>query len=457
MIRKMINRHGRFPKQGQSRRNQQSLAATRLLACLALSLGYSPTAQAADCDSPTNTILSPDNVACGSANTVGGTIGSTAPSSLNSAFGMNNFAESGGSTAIGAQNLASGANSLAVGYNNEALGRASQAVGMYNSVGAHPTNADDGALSSAFGWDNLIRTTGDTATGSVGFSTAIGSVNLIYATTSTAIGFANKVGDKFIAGDGLYFDASTAIGYNSKVYGSNSVVIGASAEAGVSDLVSGTPPYANQAVAIGSQAKARVDGTIAIGDKALAGLSDLAGSGGITYASTNSIAIGTNAKVYGTATTTGLNGIAMGASAQTTGDNSASLGAGSSDGGQSNVVAVGNSSSQRRIINLAAGVDPTDGVNVSQLKSMETSLTNQMNSIGDKAYAGTATVAAIAGIPALPEGKNFNIGAGFGNYLGQSGVAIGGNVRLTNKMALKAAVGYANSNATTSVGLGFAF
>jgi autotransporter adhesin len=200
-----------------------------------------------------------------------------------------------------------------------------------------------------------------------------------------------------------------------------------------------------------------VDGTIAIGDSALAGISDLTSSGSNSYPSTNSIAIGTNAKVYGTTTTTGFNSIALGASAQSTGDNSASLGAGSSDGGQSNVVAVGNSSSQRRIINLAAGVDPTDGVNVSQLKSMETSLTNQMNSISDKAYAGTATVAAIAGIPALPEGKNFNVGAGFGNYLGQTGVAIGGNVRLTAKMALKAAVGYANSKATTSVGLGFAF
>ena len=80
-----------------------------------------------------------------------------------------------------------------------------------------------------------------------------------------------------------------------------------------------------------------------------------------------------------------------------------------------------------------------------------------MNTIGDRAYAGTATVAAIAGIPALPQGKHFNIGAGFGNYLGQSGVAIGGNVRLNDVVVLKAAVGYANSNATTSVGLGYAF
>ena len=241
------------------------------------------------------------------------------------------------------------------------------------------------------------------------------------------------------------------------MFGSSSVVIGDSSEAGGIDLIGGTPIYANKAVAIGSSARARVDGTIAIGDTALAGMSDLASSGGFIYASTNAIAIGTNAKVYGTATTTGLNGVALGASAQSTGNNSVALGSGSMDGGQSNVVAVGSNTSQRRIINLAAGVDPTDGVNVSQLRSMETTLTNQMNTIGDRAYAGTATVAAIAGIPALPQGKHFNIGAGFGNYLGQSGVAIGGNVRLNDVVVIKAAVGYANSNATTSVGLGYAF
>lgn len=468
----MIQRYGRSQQQRPTRGKLQSLAAIQLLAGLALSVGYNPKVQAADCDTATsgsfgNTVLGPLNIACGSANLVGGVYNSTASSIDNSAFGLNNFAQSGSTTAVGAQNVATGANSLAAGNINQARGRDSSAVGSGNVVGLNPTNADDGAASSAFGFENIVSTAG--AAGSGEFSTAIGSRNEVFATRSTAIGDRNKVGDAFNASTlGIYFNQSTAIGYESWVYGSSSVVIGDRSEAGGSDSVGGTRIYANQAVAIGTQARARVDGTIAIGDRAFAGISDLASSGGISYASTNAIAIGTNAKVYGTATTTGLNGIALGASAQSTGDNSVALGAGSTDGGKSNVVAVGNSSSQRRIVNLAAGVDPTDGVNVSQLKAtettltnqintVETSLTNQMNTISDRAYAGTATVAAIAGIPALPQGKNFNIGAGFGNYLGQSGVAIGGNMRSNDVMVIKAAVGYANSNATTSVGLGFAF
>ena len=441
--------------------NPLSLVGTQLLVFLALGLGQSSTARAADCDTSTsgsfaNTVRGPFNIACGSNNLAGGTFGEPTVTSINnSAFGYNNFAESGNSTTVGFANYATGVNSLAAGNGNEARGRDSSAVGGNNFVGVNPLNSGDGAGSSAFGFSNTVSTAGSTGSGD--YSIAIGSRNGVYGTRSTAIGDFNKVGDLFNASKGIYFEKSTAIGYASWVYGSSSVVIGDSSEAGGSDSVGGTAIYANKAVAIGSSARARVDGTIAIGDTALAGISDLASRGGVTYASTNAIAIGTNAKVYGSATTTGLGSVALGSSAQSTGDNSVSLGAGSNDGGQSNVVAVGDSTTQRRIVNLAAGVNPTDGVNVSQLKSVETTLTNQMNTIGDKAYAGTATVAAIAGIPALPQGKSFNIGAGFGNYIGQSGVAIGGNVRLNDVLVLKAAVGYANSNATTSVGIGYAF
>ena len=81
----------------------------------------------------------------------------------------------------------------------------------------------------------------------------------------------------------------------------------------------------------------------------------------------------------------------------------------------------------------------------------------QMNSIGNKAYAGTASVAAVTGIPALADGKQFNIGIGYGNYLNQSAAAIGGHVRLNNSLVVKAAFGFANASTTTSVGLGFSF
>jgi autotransporter adhesin len=88
---------------------------------------------------------------------------------------------------------------------------------------------------------------------------------------------------------------------------------------------------------------------------------------------------------------------------------------------------------------------------------MQSTTSAQLNAVGDKAYAGTATVAAVAGIPALATDKKFNIGIGYGNYLNQSAAAIGGHMRLSENMVVKAALGFANSSTTTSVGLGLSF
>jgi hypothetical protein len=617
---------------------------------------------AGNCDNVTNTILPGQlNQACGSGNTVGGTFGGTTPTNNNTGLGSLNQARGGNSTSVGYNNLATTINSTAIGESNAAYGRDSTSVGSNNFIGA-PGVDSNGRSSSTFGSLNLIRT--GTASGA-GYSTALGSNNDVLGSRSTAVGYFNRIGKSSDADKGIYFNGSTAIGYQSFVYGSSSVVMGDSSEAGGRDGQPGSPViFADRAVAIGHSARARFNGTIAIGDQALAGLSDLAGNGGISYPSADSIAIGTNARVYGSASTTGNASIAIGARTRATGDNSVVLGSGSVDGGQSNVVSVGNALSQRRIVNVAAGVGSTDAVNISQLANLGTStvaalgtgsysqqtssiegisyvvggstygsvadaigalqgftpntgyfsatgtgvasagapnatamganslaqgqfsvaagngafatsskataigsgttasgigatavgfnstasglnsssfglgarsagansvaigasstdggqsnvvsvgsnlsqrriinvangidpndaaniaqldavnssllgrvnmlgasvgnqiaalenrFTGRMNEISDNAYAGTAMVAAISGIPSLAGDKLFNLGIGFGNYLGESGVAVGGHVRLGSAAVLKAAVGYADSAATTSVGLGFSF
>ncbi len=157
------------------------------------------------------------------------------------------------------------------------------------------------------------------------------------------------------------------------------------------------------------------------------------------------------------ATASTTNATAIGLGAMASGNNSVALGAISSDGGQTMVVSVANATTRRRITNAPAGIAPTDAVNLGQLNAMQNNLAAQMNSIGNKAYAGTASVAAVTGIPALADGKQFNIGIGYGNYLNQSAAAIGGHVRLNNSLVVKAAFGFANASTTTSVGLGFSF
>ena len=392
----------------QNRRVPFALSA--LSTALLMGLAYTPNATAGSCDSFTNTIFGFSNEACGFSNTVGGTFGSTAPDAApltvnNTGFGIGNRASNGYSTAFGYENYATAVYSTAMGGSNEARGRDSTAVGNYNKVGMHPGNGNDGAGSSAFGVSNIIGTPAGDPNG--GHSTAIGGSNDVFGTRSTAVGYYNHIGSAAGAAQGTYYQKSTAIGYQNWVYGDNSIAMGSNTEVGGSDTLGGPGIIANKAVAIGSDARARQDGTIAIGDTALAGMSAPTLNGGISYASYNSIAIGTNAKVYGTATTTGLGSIAIGWGAESTGDSSVAFGENSIDGGQSNVVSVGNATTQRRIINVAAGTASTDAVNVSQLNTLGTSTAT---ALGTGSY--NASTNSITGIDYVVGGSHFTSVAG---------------------------------------------
>jgi autotransporter adhesin len=70
----------------------------------------------------------------------------------------------------------------------------------------------------------------------------------------------------------------------------------------------------------------------------------------------------------------GRNGLAIGYGAASSGQNSVSLGNGSTDGGRTNVVSVGAAGAVRQIINVGAGTQATDAVNVSQLQPLVTAL-----------------------------------------------------------------------------------
>lgn len=384
-------------------------ALSALSAALLMGLAYTPNARAGNCDSFTNTIYGSSNEACGFNNTVGGTYGSTAADASpltvnNSAFGIGNRASNGYSTAIGYENEAIAIYSTAMGGKNQAYGRESTVVGNYNQVGVHSGNSNDGASSSAFGTNNIIGTPATNPNG--GHSTAVGDNNAVYASQSTAVGYFNHIGFASGAAQGTYYQQSTAIGYLNWIYGDNSIAMGSRTEVGGPDSL-GNSSVANNAVAIGNYARAGQDGTIAIGDNAMAGVSARSVNGGISYASYNSIAIGTNARVYGTASTTGAGSIAIGSGAVSTGNSSVAFGENSIDGGQSNVFSVGNATTQRRIINVAAGTASTDAVNVSQLNTLGTSTAT---ALGTGSY--NASTNSITGIDYVVGGSHFTSVAG---------------------------------------------
>ncbi|WP_153100063.1 ESPR-type extended signal peptide-containing protein [Paraburkholderia hayleyella] len=182
--------------------------------------------------------------------------------------------------------------------------------------------------------------------------------------------------------------------------------------------VGGTASAFNEGIAIGSGAKARLSCTSAA-----------TGASSIQWG-WSSIAIGSNAQALSgglalgyQAYASGADSLAFGVNTIAKGSRSVALGSGSSDGGRDNVVSVGLGNEilqkppgasgsvpnanlapkARQIINMAAGTQDTDAVNVSQLKGVTTAL------------GGGATVAADGTVTApsyVVQGSTFgNVGA----------------------------------------------
>ena len=92
------------------------------------------------------------------------------------------------------------------------------------------------------------------------------------------------------------------------------------------------------------------------------GIGDIVTTGSSKYFKTNTDGVDANAQ--------GKDSVAIGSGSIAAADNSVALGTGSV-ANEENTISVGSSTNQRRITNVAAGVNATDAVNVSQLKSSE--------------------------------------------------------------------------------------
>lgn len=92
------------------------------------------------------------------------------------------------------------------------------------------------------------------------------------------------------------------------------------------------------------------------------GIGDIVTTGSTKYFKTNTDGVDASAQ--------GKDSVAIGSGSIAAADNSVALGTGSV-AEEENTISVGSSTNQRRITNVAAGVNATDAVNVSQLKSSE--------------------------------------------------------------------------------------
>jgi autotransporter adhesin len=172
----------------------------------------------------------------------------------------------------------------------------------------------------------------------------------------------------------------------------------------------------------------------------------------------NSVALGNGANasadggtvIGASAVVSAANGTAIGKGATASAAGAVALGA-NSVADQANTVSVGAPGSERRITNVAAGVNPTDAVNMSQLNAVQSSV----NNVARTAYSGVAAATALTMIPDVDVGKTIAVGIGGGSYQGYSAVAIGFTARLTDNLKLKGGVSGSSAGYTYGIGAGY--
>ena len=131
------------------------------------------------------------------------------------------------------------------------------------------------------------------------------------------------------------------------------------------------------------------------------------------------------------AVATATNSTALGPNASATAANAVAIGSGSTNT-VANTVSVGSAGNERRITNVAAGINQTDAVNVGQVQSIASGFQSQIGGLQNQildnrreARDGIALAIASGGSPGLLPGRKFAISANFGTYEGGSAFAAG--------------------------------
>ncbi|MFW9310866.1 ESPR-type extended signal peptide-containing protein, partial [Glaesserella parasuis] len=264
-------------------------------------------------------------------------IGNGASARLDSiSLGTQANAEHTQTVAIGPKARASGAQSIAIGGDTKAEGRGSISIGNddlneteYQASGGsqYIGTTATGHAAIAIGGKSKAVGTGSVVVGPVSLATHIEGVAIGAKSTSNG-DYGVAVGGSSVAGS-----RSASLGYKAAAAGIGSVAVGEQA----------TTNQAKRATALGNNSIVTVDGGVALGYGSVAGT-----RGGVDgEKQPHSITTEESSVINGLKSTQNV-------------DNTIPIGA----------VSVGNDKIKRQIVNVAAGKELTDAVNVAQLKSL---------------------------------------------------------------------------------------
>ncbi|MDG6430355.1 ESPR-type extended signal peptide-containing protein [Glaesserella parasuis] len=265
-------------------------------------------------------------------------IGRSANAKLDSiSLGKEANAEHTQTIAIGPKASASGAQSLAIGGDTKAQGRGSISIGNDDLDATQYQDVDgfsryvgtraQGHAAIAIGGKSIADGNGSVVVGPVSKATHIEGVAIGAKSTSNG-DYGVAVGGSSVAGS-----HSASLGYLAAAAGISSVAVGERANTN----------QASRATALGNNSIVTVGGGVALG-----------------YGSTADTAGGVDGEKQPHSITTEESSVINGLKSTQNVDNNIPIGA----------VSVGNEKIKRQIVNVAAGKELTDAVNVAQLKSL---------------------------------------------------------------------------------------
>jgi autotransporter adhesin len=192
---------------------------------------------------------------------------------------------------------------------------------------------------------------------------------------------------------------------------------------------------ATQSTALGQTSTATGVGSTAVG------FGSVASGVGSTAQGQFSIASADQSSAFGAgANATGAGAVAIGNGSLASAPNSVAVG-NASIASVANTVSVGSPGAERRVTNVATGIDPTDGVNVSQLQSVAAgiesqaeNLQSQVNNNRREARAGIALALAASSLRYDDRPGKISIGTGLGNFRGETGLAAGIGYAATERL-----------------------
>ena len=425
-------------------------ASSATVASTAAKVAISSASAASSSATAASTSASAANSSATAASTSASAADSSATAASSSASAANSSATAASSSASAANSSATAASSSASAANSSATAASSSASAANSSATAASSSAS-AANSSATAASSSASAANSSATAA---SSSASAANSSATAASSSASAANSSATAASSSASAANSSATAASSSASAASSSASAANSSATA-ASSAASAAQSSAQRIEDSGLISK---DGKTAFAadntsnrDSAKAKGKDATAAGyGSNASGKNATAIGNNA------TASGRNSTALGQNATATAENSVAIGQ-DSVANERNTVSVGRVGNERRITNVADPVNNTDAANKRYVDNAVGSVRNDLRKTEKKLRGGVAGATAMANIPQVTQPGKLMVGAGIGNYKGQSAVAVGLSKSSDNNRVIFKMSGSATTQGDYNIGAGIGY